>query len=158
MGAITFNTGVDLTTLFIQGSDGSRYSFSNTPTSASTGNLLKYGDDLIVDMIKQRTLASNGITLRRSEYQGAKGSFMVGRINGALEAWSQVQQLGYSAGNDPITYTIHVTITNRDGSGSISEYQITNCIVMQSKGPEYAIGQDTSISFDFEGDYKVIIQ
>jgi hypothetical protein len=144
--AYSFNTGQDCT-IDLQDSNGTTYSFSTVG-----GDLLHFEADFDTDMIRRRPISGGGLSKRRIDYKGCKGTLEIGRINSAFEQLFIAAQSGYRSGQDPITYTIFQTVQNRDGTGTQSAFQYMNCTLWMSKGAGYTMGEDSKFSLEFEGD------
>ncbi len=73
-------------------------------------------------------------------------------MNGDFESLELQMHEAYRSGADEVTFDIHATIQNRDGSNSVSEYQFLNASVWMTKGPNWTMGEDAKLSFEFECD------
>lgn len=144
--AYSFNTGQDCT-IDIVDSNGITYSFSTIG-----GDLLHFEADWDMDVIRRRPMNGNGIAKRRLDFKGCKGTLEIGRVNSDFEKIMIAAQQTYRQGGDPITFTIHQTVQNRDNTNSQSVFRFVNCTMWVSKGAGYSMGEDVKLSLEFEGD------
>lgn len=144
--AYSFNTGQDCTIDLVD-SKGISYSFDTI-----AGDLLHFEADWDMDVIRRRPMTGSGIAKRRLDFKGCKGTIEIGRVNSDFEQLMIAAQDNYRAGLDPVTYTIHQTVLDRDNTGSQSVFRFVNCTVWISKGASYTMGEDTKLSLEFEGD------
>jgi hypothetical protein len=143
----SFTTGQDCTIDITNNKTGATYSFNNVG-----GDLLHFEGDWDIEVIRRRPISNKGLVKRRTDYKGCKGSIEIGRINADFEKLELSQQDNYRQGGDPISFTIHQSIRESDGSGKFASYQYTNCTLWTSKSGSYQMGEDVKITMEFEGD------
>lgn len=151
MSTRSFNLGQDCT-IDIQTSDGSKtYSFSTIG-----GDLMSFEADPVTNLVTIKPITGSasgqGFEKRRLERMGWKGTIMIGRVNSDFDQLEISASDAYHAGQPDITYVIHQTVRDQDGSGTISEFQFTNCSLWMSKGANYRMGEATTLTYEFAGD------
>ena len=151
MGAITFGIGQDCD-VEITGSDGSNWSFSTSSPGWLGSDLDSFDADPKNNLLEHVPMSNNGYARRRTERQGWKGTFTATRINGTLEKIEIAAHNLYHSGQGETTYSMHTTIQNQDGTGSVDEYEFTNCNMRMSKGAPFKSGEITMITFEFDAD------
>ena len=144
--AYGFNTGQDCTIDLVD-SNGVAYSFSTIG-----GDLLHFEADWDLDVIRRRPISGKGLVKRRIDFKGTKGTIEIGRVNADFERIMIAAQDRYRNGQDPVTYTIHQLVQNRDNTGTQSAFRFTNCTIWISKGASYTMGEDVKLTIEFEGD------
>ena len=149
MGVRSYNLGQDCN-IDITSSSGATYSFSTLGA-----DLISFDADPEINIVAIKPISNNGKERRRAERTAWKGTIVVSRINGDFERLEEIQTELYQSGEDDITFTIHQTVKNKDGSGSQSEYQFPNATLWLSKGGNYKMGDPTMLSMEFKSDPMV---
>jgi len=152
MGVRSFNLGQDCT-IDIVSSDNRTFTFSTLGA-----DLMSFDADPEDNLVTIKPISSGGYERRRIERTAWKGTIVVARVNSDFETLEIQQAENYHQGLDDLSFTIHQTVSNKDGSSTISEYQFTNSALWMSKGPNYRMGEAATLSLEFKADDCVQIQ
>ena len=149
----SINLGQDANLDIINKTTGQTISFVNIGA-----DLMDLQAEPVTNVVTRMPISNGGRSRRRVERVGYKGSITLGRINGDIEALEIQQQEIYRTGGTPYKFTLHLSVLNQDGSGTYSKYQYTNCDLYLTKDPGYKMGDDVTMTLEFQADDKKLIK
>ena len=91
----------------------------------------------------------------QTERYGWTGTIVLSRSGSDIEDLEYLQETMFRGSQDPLKFTLHQQIRNRDGSGSSSNWRYESADVRLVESGNYALGQEVNLTLNFDATDRV---
>jgi hypothetical protein len=112
------------------------------------GGLTDFEAEPVTGVQTSKPLTEGGRTIRRTIYDGWKGSFKFDRQSNAMDTLHQRLEQNYLDGNSELYFQITQTIRNPK-TGAVNQYQFEEVCVYMKDGGKFRADEKVSQSMEF---------